>query len=148
MEIKNLFDPQVKQELIDRINQLKPQTQRVWGVMDVAQMLTHVQRPLGVAMDTHQLKGNFIAKLFAPLIRKKLYNESPYGRNLPTDKTFKISDQHEFEKEKQQLLEMINNFSEEKVTKKPHPYFGKFTIEQWSKMNWKHLDHHLRQFGV
>jgi hypothetical protein len=107
-----------------------------------------VQRPLGVAIGQHKLKGNVIMRLLSPLIKKQLYNEKPYRRNLPTDKTFKIADHREFEQEKQQLLEMINKFSEEMVTKEPHPYFGKFTIDQWSRMNWKHLDHHLQQFGV
>ena len=148
MEVKNLLDPAVKKELVDRINNLRPSSQRVWGTMDVAQMLAHVQRPLGVAIGTHQLKGNIIMRMLSPFIRKQLYNDTPYRRNLPTDKTFKIADHREFERERQQLLSMIDSFSEDKITKKPHPYFGHFTVEQWSKMNWKHIDHHLHQFGV
>ena len=46
MKIKNMFDPSVKQEVIDRINKLTAQTQRQWGKMDVAQMLAHVQQPI------------------------------------------------------------------------------------------------------
>lgn len=148
MEVKNLLDPAVKKELVDRINNLRPSSQRVWGTMDVAQMLAHVQRPLGVAIGTHQLKGNIIMRMLSPFIRKQLYNDTPYRRNLPTDKTFKIADHREFERERQQLLTMIDSFSEDTITKKPHPYFGHFTVEQWSKMNWKHIDHHLHQFGV
>lgn len=30
----------------------------------------------------------------------------------------------------------------------PHPFFGKLTSEQWGKGIYKHLDHHLKQFGV
>ena len=148
MEVKNLLDPEVKQEMIDRLNNLKPSSQRVWGTMDAAQMLAHVQRPLGVAIGQHKLKSNILMKLLSPFIRKQLYNDKPYRRNLPTDKTYKIADHREFEKEKQQLLSMLNSFSEETITKEPHPYFGSFTTEQWSKMNWKHLDHHFHQFGV
>jgi hypothetical protein len=29
-----------------------------------------------------------------------------------------------------------------------HPMFGKMTADQWGRSMWKHLDHHLRQFGV
>ena len=50
MEIKNLFDPSVKQEIIDRINKLTPQTQRQWGKMNVSQMLAHVQLPISSLM--------------------------------------------------------------------------------------------------
>ena len=59
MEVKNLFDPAVKQDIIARINKLTPQSQRQWGKMDVAQMLAHCQMPLGVATGDHKLKGVF-----------------------------------------------------------------------------------------
>jgi hypothetical protein len=148
MELKNLFDPVVKQEIIGRINQLRPATQRKWGKMDVSQMLAHLQAPLGVPLGKHQLKGNALFRLFAPLIKKQLYNDKPFRRNLPTDKTFKIAGQREFEKERQQLIELINCFSEETITNDVHPLFGKMTLQQWSHSNWKHVDHHLQQFGV
>ena len=47
MEVKNLFDAAVKNDVIGRINKLTPQTQRLWGKMDVSQMLAHVQMPMG-----------------------------------------------------------------------------------------------------
>ena len=59
-----------------------------------------------------------------------------------------MTDPKDFEKEKQILLEMIMNFKEENIVDTPHPFFGKLTKEQWSKGTWKHLDHHLQQFGV
>ena len=34
------------------------------------------------------------------------------------------------------------------VTQDPHPFFGRMTGEEWDRLLWKHLDHHLRQFGV
>jgi hypothetical protein len=148
MELKDLFDPAVKQEVIGRINQLRPATQRKWGKMDVAQMLAHLQAPLGVPMGKHQLKGNMLFRLMAPLVKKQLYSDKPFRRNLPTDKTFKIAGQREFETEKQQLIELINVFTEENITNEVHPLFGKLTLQQWSNSNWKHVDHHLQQFGV
>lgn len=148
MELKNLFDPAVKQEVVDRINKLKPATQRKWGKMDVAQMLAHLQAPLGVPMGKHQLKGNMLFRLLGPLVKKQLYSDKPFRRNLPTDKTFKIAGQREFEKEKQQLINLIHSFTEENITNQVHPLFGRLTLEQWSTSNWKHVDHHLQQFGV
>ena len=54
----------------------------------------------------------------------------------------------DFEKEKAQLLDMLNRFTESNMINEQHPVFGKLTKEQWSKAMWKHLDHHLKQFGV
>ena len=78
MEVKNLFDPAVKKDIIDRINKLTPQSQRQWGKMDVAQMLTHCQMPLGVATGDHKLKGSFLLRLIGPLFKSQLYNDTAF----------------------------------------------------------------------
>jgi hypothetical protein len=148
MEILNLFDSKVKQDIIGRINKLTPDTQHLWGKMNVAQMLSHCQMPIAVAFGSHKLQGNFILKLIGPLFKSVLFNEKPYKHSLPTDKSFVIIETKDFELEKKLLLEKIENFTEKNMTDAGHPLFGKLTKEQWSKATWKHLDHHLRQFGV
>ena len=149
MEVKNLFDPAVKQEIIARINKLTPQTPQQWGKMNVAQMLAHVQIPMGVALGTHTVRGNAIMRLILPLFKKMLYDERPWKQGLPTDKTFVMTGiAKDFEQEKNQLLDKINRFAEANMINEKHPVFGKLTKEQWSKATWKHLDHHLKQFGA
>ena len=149
MEVKNMFEPGVKQEIIDRINKLTPQTKQQWGKMNVAQMLAHIQKPIGIAMGTHQPKGSFILRLIGPLFKSKLWDEKPYKQSLPTDPTFVMTGaEKDFEKEKSILLSMINNFSRETIVGEQHPVFDKLTKDNWSKATWKHLDHHLKQFGV
>jgi len=149
MEIKNLFDPAVKQEIVERINHLSPQTQRQWGKMDVAQMLAHLQVPVGVALGTHQIRANWLMKLIMPLFKKALYDEKPWKQGLPTDKSFIMTGSaRDFEQEKSNLLELLNRFTENKLVNEKHPLFGKLTKEQWSKATWKHIDHHLKQFGA
>jgi len=148
MEVKNLFDANVKLDIISRINKLTPQSQAQWGKMNVAQMLAHCQMPLGVATGKHTLKRNFLLSLIGPFFKKQLFNQTPFKRNLPTDKSFIIANPQEFEKEKQNLIDMVNSFSATAMSGEPHPFFGKLTKEEWSKGTWKHLDHHLQQFGV
>lgn len=149
MEVKNLFDPAVKQEIITRINKLTPELQRQWGKMNVAQMLAHLQIPMGVALGTNTVKGNWLMKLILPLFKKKLYNETPWKQGLPTDKSFVMTGlEKDFDAEKNQLLEKIKQFSESAIVGEKHPVFGKLTKENWSKATWKHIDHHLKQFGV
>lgn len=149
MEIKNLFDPAVKQEIINRINQLSPASKAQWGKMNVAQMLAHLQLPIKIAYGTHQPKGSFLLRLIGPLFKSKLWDEQPYKHSLPTDPTFVMTgSEKEFEKEKAALLDLVTRFSEATIVGEKHPIFGKLTKENWSKATWKHIDHHLRQFGV
>ena len=149
MEIKNLFDPIAKQEIIERINKLSLSSQRQWGKMNAAQMLAHVQLPIKIAYGTHQPKGSFLLGLIGPLFKSKLWDEKPYKHGLPTDPTFVMADKEkDFETEKAALLDLVNRFSETAITSERHPVFGNLTKKNWSKATWKHLDHHLRQFGV
>jgi hypothetical protein len=149
MEVKNLFDATVKEAIIGRINKLTPQSQAKWGKMDVAQMLAHCQQPMGVALDGKVIKANWFLKLILPLFKSKLWDDKPYKEGLPTDKSFIMTGQEkDFEKEKASLLNMVTRYAEVNIKSDRHPVFGKLTKEQWSKATWKHLDHHLRQFGV
>lgn len=148
MEVKNLCEPAPKDELIDRINRLSPATKAIWGKMNVSQMLAHLQMPMGVALGDHKLKGNFFLRLIGSSMKSKLYDDKPYKRSLPTAPSFKMTTEKEFEAEKNKAIEMIRKFRDENIINTKHPFFGKLTKEQWGKANWKHIDHHLQQFGV
>ena len=149
MEIKNVFDPEVKQQLIDRINNLTPETLHLWGKMNVAQMFAHCRLPLQVVMGEQTLQGSRIKKLIFPLFKKILYSDTPYKQGLPTDKLYVTTGlSKEFNEEKKKLIEQLKSFTESSATVEKHPVFGRLTKEQWSKATWKHIDHHLKQFGV
>lgn len=148
MEVKNLNEAPVKQEIIDRINKLTPESRAKWGKMTVGQMLAHLQMPMGIALGTKTIPRSFLGRLLGGLFKKQLYNDKPFKRNLPTAPSFKMTTAREFEEEKQKVIEVIRKFNEENLIDIPHPVFGKMTKEQWGLSNWKHLDHHLQQFGV
>jgi thiamine phosphate synthase YjbQ (UPF0047 family) len=148
MELKDLFDPGVKKDILDRINKLTPQSQPQWGKMNVSQMLAHLQMPIGNALGLHTLPRTILGRIVGPLVKSGMYNEKPFKRNLPTDPSFVMTGQKDFEKEKQSMIAMINDFREENIKNEIHPFFGRMTKRQWSTAMYKHIDHHLQQFGV
>jgi len=108
--MKNLFDKDAYNEVIERINTLSPQSQRQWGKMDVAQMLAHCKEAFKVPLSDKKMPRMFIGLLIGWMIKPKLYNESPWKKNLPTAPNFIIKDQRDFEKEKNELVGLINQF--------------------------------------
>ena|SRR5689334_15558173 len=147
MELKNLYEPEVKKDIIDRINKLTPQTQPRWGKMNVSQMMAHLQMPIGSALGIYKLPRTFFGKIVGPLVKGGMYNEKPFRHNSPTDKSFIMTGQEKnFDKEKRGLIDIINNFKEETIVNDVHPFFGRMTKEQWSKAMYKHVEHHLQQF--
>jgi hypothetical protein len=149
--MKNLFTKNDVTDILQRIDSLQPNSQNNWGKMNVSQMLAHCVATLEVATGQKNLKRTFMGKLLGGLFKSLFTNEKPTGKNSPTDKYFKITDQRNFETEKQRLKNFIQQFYDggaSKCTTHPHSFFGKVTPEEWSIGMYKHLDHHLRQFGV
>jgi hypothetical protein len=72
-------------------------------------------------------------------------------RNSPTVKGLVIQDERDFEIERENLEKLIDRFAatgSKNSAKYPHSFFGKLTPQEWAVLMYKHLDHHLRQFGV
>ena len=147
--MKSLFETEAISEVKNRIDQLSEDSERQWGKMTPAQMAHHCQLPLNIMLEKedYDLKPNWFAKIF---FKKAMYSDKLWKKNLPTMPRFRIKDERDLSKEKSTLLELVNEV-ETKRSKDdwgPHPAFGTLTKEQWGKMQYKHLDHHLRQFGL
>ena len=89
--------------------------------------------------------------MFGRIAKKKLSGEKQWGKNMPTDKNFVVTEQRNFEDEKERLISLVQQFAQSGpagISKETHPFFGKLTVDEWDKLMWNHLDHHLRQFGA
>lgn len=149
--MKSLFNSEAHEEILARINQLSESSERQWGKMEVGQMLHHCQYPLKISLGRHSLnKTSPMLKFMGKFFKKSLYNDKPWRQGLPTAKGLKVVDDKNVNEEKKVLIGLINDFHQKKDEKEwdPHPVFGKFSPEQWGQMQYKHLDHHLRQFNV
>jgi hypothetical protein len=149
--MESLFDLQGNRNIINRIEQLTPITLSQWGKMTVSQMLEHCQQPIKVPLGMLPLKPNWMSFFFGKTVKKQMLSQNTFKKDLPTVKEFRIQREPDFEQAKQELINLIERFEKEghgaiKVTK--HPFFGEMTLEEWDILQWKHLDHHLRQFGV
>lgn len=150
--MKNVFDVQVTQEIIDRINRLTPESQAQWGKMNVAQMLAHCNVTYeGVYTDKHPKAGGFKKFLLKLFVKSAVVSEKPYSKNSRTAPEFLISDEREFAAEKQRLIDYINKtqvLGGAHFEGKDSNSFGPLTQKEWNNLFYKHIDHHLTQFGV
>ena len=139
-------------QLIDRIEMLTPKSQAKWGKMNVSQMLEHLKVGMDIPAGNTKAKRSLLGFLFGKMVLKKtLKNDEGIKKNLPTDKSFVITDSKDFEKTKKELLNTIEKYTSlkpENINNKLHPFFGKLTYDQWGVLIYKHFNHHLKQFGV
>lgn len=146
--MKSVFNESTYKELLTRIDALSENSERLWGKMTPEQMLWHCQFPVKIGVkNKKEGNGNLFVKLF---FKKSMYNDKPWRKNLPTSKALKTKETKDLSSERAELKQLITNFYDCKTRTvwNPHPLFGKLTHEQWGQMQYKHLDHHLTQFGV
>ena len=147
--MRHLFDPVDADEMKTRILQISPGAVKQWGKMEVAQMLAHCGNGLEMAIGIIKPKRIFIGRLIGGLLKSKYTDEKPFDKGSPTSVELRITDSRDFNGEKERLLALLKRFSEEKKsTTHPHPFFGDLRPDEWSRGMYKHLDHHLRQFGA
>lgn len=147
----SLFEKSVHQEVIHRLQSLNASAQPQWGKMNVSQMLAHCNKAFEVPLSERPLPRMWLGYLVGWMVKTSLYNDDPWKKNLPTAPSFVIKVECDFETEKIRLQVLINEFyskGPDRAGLYPHPMFGKFTSTQWGQAMYKHVDHHLRQFGV
>jgi len=148
--MKTLFDAADRESLVARLNALQSTSVRQWGKMEPAQMLCHCAIALETATGDRPMKQAFLGKLLTPLIRSSVLGEKPFGKNSPTDPSFVVSDPRDFAAERTRLTGLIQRFVDRgpaAAGNQTHAFFGKLSGEEWGVLMYKHIDHHLRQFG-
>lgn len=149
--MQNLFQQETAGEVISRIDELQATSAREWGKMDVAQMMAHCSAALDMACGNLNPPRIFIGRLIGPFVKPIFTNEKPFSKDNPTDKALVVSDQCDFLREREKLKQKVQQFQEggeARCTRHPHPFFGALTPQEWGRGMYKHLDHHLRQFGA
>lgn len=137
--------------ILSRLAVVQPDSPRVWGTMTPAQMLLHCRKQIGLGTGKVAAKAMFPS--FIQWLAKQTFGfRLSWSRNLPTAPEMVAygNDGLDFGEEMSALRDTISAFIAlpENAQMEGHPIFGKMTKEEWGKIIYKHLDHHLRQFGA
>lgn len=148
----NLRNKESAQKIIERAQRLQADSPALWGSMSVTEMLHHcnkVHEQLLTPATASSKKTGIKQYVLRWLV---LYVLPRFPKNAQAPKALRTKgtiNQEEFEKQKTLFAETVNRFA---TSTNPiahyHPYFGNLSTEQWGLTSWKHVDHHLRQFGV
>ncbi|MCC6243353.1 MAG: DUF1569 domain-containing protein [Gemmatimonadaceae bacterium] len=150
--MKNVFDPAVVAELASRINALTPSSTPQWGKMSVDQMLAHVNVSYAMVYDGTYPPSSWLRTLLLKVfVKNAVVGPKPYPRNTPTAPAFRMTGAKDFAKEKARLLAYLTRVAQEgerTFEGRVSNSFGPLTAAEWNVLFYKHLDHHLTQFGV
>lgn len=135
---------------IERVEKLKPEAQALWGKMNVAQMMAHLNAsllsPAGEIKGRQGLMGKILGRFMKPVF----VGDKPFAKNSPTAPEFVMAGQKDFQEEKTKLIALLKKVSAEQheLGNRVHIFLGKITKDEWLRNIHKHLDHHLSQFGA
>jgi Protein of unknown function (DUF1569) len=153
--MKTLFDPAVAENVKQRILRLNPESERQWGNMTLSQTLAHCTSSMQMALGTiNPKRASFPISLIGPLIKPLvLGDDKPLRRNSPSSPELFSTDptRCNFERERAELIAAVDTFAGRGApgcSQHPHPFFGRLKPQEWAILAYKHLDHHLRQFGA
>jgi hypothetical protein len=143
-----LHDAADRAEITRRVSSLRGDSRGRWGKMTVDQMLWHVNKALALHLGEVTIgPGNLkLPKSLMKFVVLKL----PFVKNAPTHPDFVARASYDFAGERDRTLALIDRLSSRPLDGDwpVHPAFGAMTGREVSRLMAKHLDHHLRQFGV
>jgi hypothetical protein len=150
--MKNLFDAVTADEIKTRLTKLGPESERRWGKMTAAQAVAHCSAGLECAIGDRLLPRMFLGRIIGLMVKPMLLrDDEPMRPNSPTVKSLVVNDERNLGTERERLCGLIDRFAaggSAGCTTHPHSFFGRLTADEWAILMYKHLDHHLRQFGV
>jgi hypothetical protein len=150
--MESLFESGCVDEVQQRLSRLQPDQPRQWGKMNPAQMLAHCSLGLEMAAGEIRPPRALMGRILGSVIKPMALRESePMRRNSPTAKELVVNGDRDFETERKRLSGLIDRFAaagSAGCTAHPHAFFGSLTPDEWAVLMYKHLDHHLRQFGA
>lgn len=149
--MSTLFDPDMYRDIQRRLEGLGADAPRQWGKMTPAQMLEHTARALEMALARPPGRQALLGKLIGWMFRSQFLGPKPFARNAPTGPALVVADHPDFARAKARVRALVDELhagGERGCDGHVHGFFGRLTGKEWGITQYKHLDHHLRQFGA
>lgn len=146
-----LFDASTRARVHDRIGSLEATRPGRWGKMNVSQMVCHCADQLRVALGDVPSKPTLVPILQSRLVRQVLIYWLPWPKGkIPTAPEMQATQPVGWEDDLEILQGLVDRFAERRPHGDwpTHPAFGPLPGKEWGVLSYKHLDHHLRQFGA
>lgn len=136
-----------REKIVARLDRVTEGATPRWGEFTAAKMLAHMSDACRMSLGelvVPRKKFPFVGSF--PVKQLVLY-VLPFPKNSPTAPEIIARAPESFEAERAQLKSLIARL-DGNMGRQAHPIFGALTADEWGVLGYKHLDHHLRQFGV
>jgi hypothetical protein len=144
-----LWEPETRRTLQQRMARLTPAHPAKWGRMSAPQMVSHLIENMRMATGELAVAGRPGLLRYSPIKQLVIYY-APFPKGVPTAPELIARSPKEWTDDVQQPNVLIDRFLARNVSGAwpEHPAFGAMSGRAWGVLACRHIDHHLRQFGV
>jgi hypothetical protein len=134
--------------LLERLERLRPDAKPAWGTLDAPRMLCHLGDSMRVALSEIPAtpRHSWFSRTLGRLVVVHTGLEAPPGK-VKTAPEMLTSSPATWQADLDACKQLAARVGSGAASGE-HPSFGPLTPEEWGKLSWKHMNHHLRQFGV
>jgi hypothetical protein len=144
-----LWDETDCRAILSRLEWLTPDAAPRWGQMNASRMVVHVTDALRMATGELRCTASR-GPLMLPIVKQVVMFYLPWPRGVPTSPELLSRRPELWTNDIAALRTAIEEFvSKSRVDAWPsHPRFGHLSGPEWGRFMYRHLNHHLTQFGV
>jgi hypothetical protein len=148
--MKTFWDEAIRDEVCRRVDRLSADLAPRWGKFNAAQMLAHLNDAMRMALGELHVRSKH-TPLRRPVIKQLVVYVAPWPKGAPTvPELLARCDHASFADEQATFREVARRLATKPTTDiwPEHPAFGTLSHRAWGVLEYRHSDHHLRQFGV
>jgi hypothetical protein len=147
--MKSIWNDGDRRELRARVQQLTPQHAAKWGKFTAPQMVAHLCDSMRMASSELPVAAKNLPIRYPPLKQLIIY-WLPFPKSAPTAPELLVRSPGDFAADRAELERRIDETARRgpSALAPQHPAFGAMNDRLWGVLIYRHVDHHLRQFGV
>jgi hypothetical protein len=152
--MKTLASAADREAIVRRLHTVVPESPRRWGRMSAHQMLCHLTDVFRSSMGERRVKSTLPIVAQVPVRWVAIWLPLRWPRGFPAppewDQMIAGTPPSNFEQDRSELLRIFARFTEQPRTFawSEHAIFGHLSDREWQRLGYRHMDHHLRQFGA
>ncbi len=146
--MKTIWDKADRDNLVRRLENLSANAKPKWGKFTAPQMVTHLNEAIRMGLGELPVQARRTPFKKFPLKQLIIY-VAPFPKGAPTAPELLAGTSGEWNGEISRFKELLNRFATGSHTRMPeHPAFGRLSRNAWGRLGYRHIDHHLKQFGA
>lgn len=148
MPVGTLLNDADRSRLLQRLQRVRPDAQPAWGTLNAPRMLCHLADQLRVALGDVPAKPvhTFASRTLLKFLVINTGFQPPRGK-IQTAPEMLASQPASWEADRSACVELVERVGTGSA-RAVHPMFGPLSPQEWGRLCWKHLNHHLVQFGA